>query len=168
MLQLKQITCSPKVLRFVRSWIAFLFSSISIGDFPCRVLCGIRFFVQVAHQEALSHRPFGSPAAISAVRVIVIIVRLALSAIAFVSLCRGTVSFWIIPCCLSIRFSSWLWNSPPQSACTSATGHSLLVAFCSMWIISIRACPASFFFLKGLVIRQREKSSVTVRRYRNW
>ena len=61
-----------------------------MGTLWC-ALWGILFLVYAAHADALSQRDLGSSAAIIAVRLMVKMVWFARSAMAFVSLCQGTV-----------------------------------------------------------------------------
>ena len=75
------------------------------------------FFVYAAQADALPHSPFGNSAAMGAVWLIMRIVQFDLSMAALVSLCLGTVSFEVIPRCLSSSCRPLLRNSPPQSAC---------------------------------------------------
>jgi len=103
--------------------------------------------VYTANRLALSQYPFAIPAPMSAVLLIMNIVRLALSATAFVSLCLGTVSFNCIPLCRNSVWRSLLWNSPPQSAWMNLTGYP--VAFSRILTISTRALVVSSLVFSG-------------------
>jgi len=124
--------------------------NISIGVVPVESdLCGRWFFVYTAYKLALSQYPLAMFATMSAVLLIVNIVRLALSTIAFVSLCLDAVSFCCMPLCRNSAWRSLFRNSPLQSAWICLTRCS--EAFSSILIISINASVVSSLVQSGFL-----------------
>jgi len=157
------MTFCPKGRRFAHSLIGSFWRNTSIGVFPWRVLWGTLFLVYAIASEALSQSPFGSPVLINAVRLISRIVRLALSIIALVSECLGMVGLSVISRCWSSIFSSWLRNSPPQSACILLRWR--LVAASISLITFINAFPVSFLAHNGIAVIYLLWSSMILSRY---